>query len=243
MKSDTGAVILDAAVADDILAVLLLSFFVSSTSGGQNQNLLLEFGLQVLFFIFLYFLIKYLIPGIFRFVSKFDYFEKNSFLAVIICFSMAILADKVGMSAVIGSFFAGLGIGQLKIADKLTHEVAQFSYLFFIPIFFASIALPLQLDGMLKNLPLIVLFTVLAVLTKLIPSYLVARGFEFNRRNALTIGGGMVSRGEMALIIVQLGLSQSLISKATYSTLVIVVILTTLIAPFLLKITFKENKN
>lgn len=80
----------------------------------------------------------------------------------------------------------------------------------------------------------------MAVLSKLIPGYFVGRGFNFSKLESLTIGGGMVSRGEMALIIVQVGLAAKIISSTTYSELVIVVILSTIIAPFILKYSFKD---
>lgn len=243
VKTDTGAVILGAAVADDILAVLLLSLFVSTTNGsGSSSQLIWQMILQVLFLFFLLLLVKYIVPAIYRFTEKMDYFEKDTFLALILCFSMSILATKVGMSSVIGSFFAGLAIGQTRKAEEITHEVAQFSYMFFIPIFFASIALPLQLNGIFEHVWLIIIFTVLAALSKLIPCYYVARAFHFTKKESLTIGGGMVSRGEMALIIVQIGLAEKLISTDLYSILVLVVILSTIIAPFILKISFHSEK-
>ncbi|PNY21310.1 High-affinity Na(+)/H(+) antiporter NhaS3 [Streptococcus parauberis] len=244
VKTNTGAVILGAAVADDIIAVLLLSFFISSSksdSGSSNQLIFEVLG-QLAFLLFLIALVKYIVPAIFKFVNKFDNFEKNTFLALLLCFTTALLANSVGMSAVIGSFFAGLAIGQTKYATEIEHETSIFAYIFFIPIFFASIALPLKLDGIISNLPIIVLFTVLAVATKLIPCYMVGRSFKFSKIDALIIGGGMVSRGEMALIIVQIGLADKLISSHTYSELVIVVILSTIIAPFILKQSFKTKK-
>ncbi|MGT2843719.1 cation:proton antiporter [Streptococcus hongkongensis] len=242
VKTNTGAVILGAAVADDIIAVLLLSFFISrsKSSGGSSSQLIFEVLAQLLFLLFLIALVKYIVPTLFALVNKFDDFEKNTFLALLLCFGTALLAHSVGMSAVIGSFFAGLAIGQTKYATAIEHEISIFAYIFFIPIFFASIALPLKLDGIFNNLPMITLFTVLAVATKLIPGYLVGRSFKFSKMDSLTIGGGMVSRGEMALIIVQIGLADKLISSHTYSELVIVVILSTIIAPFILKQSFKK---
>ncbi|MGT2686248.1 cation:proton antiporter [Streptococcus porcinus] len=240
VQTKTGAVILGAAVADDIIAVLLLSFFVSSMKGTSSSNHLIWQMLgQTLFLLFLMVLVKYIVPAIYRLTFKVSFFEKDSFLALLICFSMALLATSVGMSAVIGSFFAGLAIGQTHKGEEIMHDISELSYMFFIPIFFASIALPLNLNGILSNLGVILLFTVLAVLTKLLPGYLVARGFQFSKMDSLTVGGGMVSRGEMALIIVQIGLAEKLISNQIYSTLVIVVILSTIIAPFILKRSFK----
>lgn len=241
VKTDTGSVILGAAVADDIIAVLVLSLFISSKNGtGSSTQLVWQMLFQIFFLIFLLLLVKFIVPAIYRFTTKIDHFGKETFLALIICFSMAILATTVGMSSVIGSFFAGLAIGQTKKAEEITHEVAQFAYMFFIPIFFASIALPLQLNGIVEHGFLILIFTILAVLTKLIPCFYVARGFNFSTKESLTIGGGMVSRGEMALIIVQIGLTERLISTDIYSILVLVVILSTIIAPFILKTSFKN---
>ncbi|MCC9855327.1 cation:proton antiporter, partial [Streptococcus agalactiae] len=160
-------------------------------------------------------------------IEKVHFFEKYTILAILICFSLSILADKVGMSSIIGSFFAGLAIGQTSFVDKVEHKISLLSYTFFIPIFFASIALPLKFDGMMSHLHTILIFTALAVLSKLIPGYFVGRGFNFSKLESLTIGGGMVSRGEMALIIVQVGLAAKIISSTTYSELVIVVILST----------------
>ncbi|WP_159564801.1 cation:proton antiporter [Streptococcus halichoeri] len=240
LKTRTGAVILGAAVADDILAVLLLSFFVSSR--GASPHLIMQLVAQFLFLVFLLLAVKYFIPMLYRLVDKLRFFEMESYLALLICFAFALMADAVGMSAVIGSFFAGLAIGQTKQVMVIEEAISHLGYSFFIPIFFTSIALPLRFDGVLGHIWIIILFTILAVLSKLLPAYFVGRSFKFNHSDSLTIGGGMVSRGEMALIIVQIGLTAKIISNAVYSSLVIVVILSTIIAPFILKFSFEEGK-
>lgn len=227
VKTDTGAIILGAAVADDVLAVLLLSVFIATN--GSSSNIGLQIIIQLLFFVFLFICMKYLVPALFKLIEKVHFFEKYTILAILICFSLSILAD-----------FAGLAIGQTSFVDKVEHKISLLSYTFFIPIFFASIALPLKFDGMMSHLHTILIFTALAVLSKLIPGYFVGRGFNFSKLESLTIGGGMVSRGEMALIIVQVGLAAKIISSTTYSELVIVVILSTIIAPFILKYSFKD---
>ncbi len=239
MKTKTGAIIIGAAVVDDILAVILLSVFVGST--GASVNLLNQSLIQIAFFIFLVICMKFLIPLLFRLSERLDFLEKETLLALLICFSLSLLADAVGMSAIIGAFFTGLAIGQTSYLQKVEARIATLSYTFFIPIFFTSIALPLHLDGMLGHTATILLLTAMAVLTKLLPGYLVGRGYQFGKLDSLTIGGGMVSREEMALIIVQIGLTEKIISATTYSELVIVVILSTFIAPFILKYSFRES--
>lgn len=239
IKSKTGAIIIGAAVVDDILAVLLLSFFMGTT--GSSVNMVQQILIQGLFFLFLVLCMRVLIPQLFKWAEKVEFLEKETLLALLICLSLSLLADKAGLSSIIGSFFAGLAIGQTSYAEKVESRIATLSYAFFIPIFFTSIALPLSFDGMLAHTPTILLLTLVAILTKLVPGYLVGRAYQFGKMDSLTIGSGMISRGEMALIIVQIGLSQQLISANTYSQLVLVVILSTFIAPFLLKYSFGKK--
>ncbi|EHI69611.1 transporter, CPA2 family [Streptococcus ictaluri 707-05] len=196
VKSKIGSVILGAAVADDIIAVILLSFFISSSTGySSSAHMALQIGLQVLFLIFLLLSVTFFIPKLYQLTSKVPYFEKDTFLALLVCFVWSLLATTVGMSAVIGSFFAGLAIGQTGKAKAIEHNMLVIAYSIFIPIFFASIALPLQFDGILSHLNMIIGFTILAILTKLLPAYLVGRQFQFSKKESLSIGAGMVSRG------------------------------------------------
>lgn len=239
VKSKAGAVILGAAVADDILAVLILSFFISSR--GNSSNFSLQILGQVIFLVFLFFVIKYLVPIIFKYTRRIQIFSKNTSIALIICFTLAILADLVGMSSVIGAFFAGLAIGQTSNTKDIEHSISTIAYTFFIPVFFVSIALPISFNGMVSKIGIIAIFTILAVLTKIAPAYISGRAFKFSKKDSLVIGSGMVSRGEMALIVVQIGLDEKIISTQIYSELVIVIILTTIIAPFILNYLFTSS--
>ncbi len=239
LSSRAGAVILGAAVVDDILAVLVLSFFMSSQASGGNLGLTI--GLQVIFLIFLYLAFKWLVAFVFRFVGKLSIYGQYTTVSLLICFILSLLADSVGMSAVIGAFFAGLSIGQKDMAEKIEASISQIAYVFFIPIFFVTIALPINFSSLLENPLFLVVSLFLAVLSKFIPSYLVSLRFKFSKQESLLIGSGMVSRGEMALIVAQIGLSSKLIGTTIYSELVIVIILSTLVAPFLIKMTLGER--
>lgn len=240
VSTDVGAIIIGAAVADDILAVLLLSFFVSSQ--GSSGNIGPQLMMQLVFFVFLWLAIKFLIPWLVKRSKVLASKNLMFYVALIICFFLSWLADQVGMSSIIGSFFAGLAIGQTEQGHSVMRRVTSFGYSFFIPIFFASIAFPLRFTGLMEHLPMIVSFTILVVLTKLVPGYLVGRGFKFPRMESLTIGGGMVSRGEMALIIIGVGEVAHIIGNRVYSELVIITIASTVLAPFILKYSFKDSK-
>ena len=239
VKTSAGSVILGAAVVDDILAVLLVSIFSASTGTGKN-NLVVIIITQLVFMFFLYLVVKY-IPRIFDRLNSLQLPKKYTNFALLLCLVLSLLADYAGMSAVIGSFFAGLAISQTKYVQEIESNINLIAYSFFIPIFFTSISLPLSFKGFGTNLPIILILSIIAVLTKILPAYVSSRAFKFSKNESFTIGSGMVSRGEMALIISQIGLEAKLISTTLYSELVIVIIITTIIAPLLLKISLKKQ--
>ncbi|WP_096817580.1 cation:proton antiporter [Lactococcus fujiensis] len=232
LSTRAGNIILGAAVVDDILAVLILSVFTSFKN--SSSNLPLQIGLQIIFFAFLV-LVHKMIPKIWKIVEKFPIYAKNTTVALIICLGLSLLADFVGMSAVIGSFFAGIAISQTEVSEKIEEYTSAIGYVFFIPIFFVSIAIEVNFDSLIHHPWLVLFFTVLAILTKLIPAYFAGKMSNLSTDESLLIGTGMISRGEMALIVAQIGLASAVISDEVYSELVIVIILATVIAPFLIK--------
>ena len=239
LSTRAGSIILGAAVVDDILAVLLLSIFTSSKNTGQN--IWLQIALEVAFLGFLV-LVHLGIPRVWKFVDRLPIFAKNTTVAMILCLALSLLSHEVGLSAVIGSFFAGLAISQTSVSHKIEEYISTIGYVFFIPIFFVSIAVSISLDSIWEQPLIIVLFVVLAILTKFLPGFGVAKLGGLTLQESSLIGTGMISRGEMALIVAQIGLTSKVISDTIYSELVIVILLTTLIAPFLIKLSIGNNK-
>ena len=242
LSTRAGSIILGAAVVDDILAVLILSIFTSVKNGGSGSHLFLQFLLEILFFTFL-FAVHKLIPKLWHFVEKIPLAAKNTTVALIICLGLSLLAHAVGMSAVIGSFFAGLAISQTDVSHKIEEYTSAIGYVIFIPVFFVLIALSVQFDSLVQHPWIILLFTILAILTKFLPAYAVGKWNQLSTGESLLIGTGMISRGEMALIVAQIGLTSSIITDSIYSELVIVIILATVIAPFLIKLVLKKYEN
>lgn len=234
-----GAIILGAAVVDDILAVVALSIFTSTKTGSGNLGW--QFFFEFLFLVFLVFVHK-LIPVIWKFVDKLPVYAKNTSVAILICLVLSLLANASGMSAVIGAFFAGLAISQTEVSHKIEEYTSAIAYVIFIPVFFVSIALSVSFESLIAHPWIILIFTIAAILTKFLPAYLSGRAVGLKNSDSLLIGTGMVSRGEVALIVAQVGLASSVISDSVYSELVIVTILTTLIAPFLIKWTLAKSR-
>ncbi|MFK4849106.1 cation:proton antiporter [Lactococcus petauri] len=238
LSTKAGSIILGAAVVDDILAVLALSIFTSTQS--SSGNLPKQFFMEFLFLLFLV-LVHKSIPKVWRFVEKLPVYAKNTTAALILCLVLSLLADAAGMSAVIGSFFAGLALSQTDVSHKIEEYSSAIAYVVFIPVFFVSIAISVTFESIFEHPILILFFTLLAVLTKFIPAYFIGKSTGLTTSDSALVGTGMVSRGEMALIIAQIGLASQVINSDIYSELVIVIILSTLIAPFLIKLSLKKD--
>ena len=243
-KLDTkeGTTILGAAVIDDILAVLILSVLVSIFSdvaqaeGGHTQsNLGVGILIQVIYFIGIYLVFRWIAPLLMKISEKLPISSSEILMSLVICLGMAFFADLVGLSAVVGSFFAGVAVAQTPYKQEIDSSIEPIGYAVFIPMFFVSIGLNMTFKGLLTNWLFIVILLVLALLTKWGGCGLGAKMLGMGWHSGDIIGAGMVSRGEMALIIAQVGYEAHLLSDKFYSSVIIVIILTTIIAPFMLK--------
>ncbi|MDC2829008.1 cation:proton antiporter [Limosilactobacillus mucosae] len=247
LDSKEGATILGAAVADDIGGVIALSILISMMrgqgfDGEQNMSLGLTIFLQLLFFVGTYLLVKFLAPYLMHASQRMLTIAASAVAAMIICLTMAALADKVGLSGAVGAFFAGIAIGNTKTSEVVNQSFVPLGYALFIPVFFVNVGLSMRLDHFIDSLMFIVVMTILACLTKLIGCGGGAKlmGFDFN--SSYVIGSGMVARGEMALITAQIGYEAHLLSEKYYSDVITVIVLATILAPFILKNALQKTK-
>lgn len=243
LSTKEGATILGAAVVDDIIAVILVSIFTSTFGvGGENNNLLVTSLIQVVYFVGVVILVKWLASWLLRFAERVPVPGAVAITSLSLCLAMAWLADAVGLSAVVGAFFAGVAVGQTKYQHEVVQNVGPVGNTFFIPIFFVSIGMAMEFDGIGQHIWFIVIMTVAALLTKYLGGALGAKLAGDNWYSASLIGTGMISRGEMALIIAQLGISAHLLQPELYSELIIVIVLTTILAPLMLKWAINQIK-
>lgn len=247
LDSKEGATILGAAVADDIGGVIALSVLISMMrgqgfDGEQNMSLGLTIFLQLLFFVGTYLLVKFLAPYLMHASQRMLTIAAPAVAAMIICLTMAALADKVGLSGAVGAFFAGIAIGNTKTSEVVNQSFVPLGYALFIPVFFVNVGLSMRLDHFVDSLLFIIVMTILACLTKLLGCGGGAKmmGFDFN--SSYVIGSGMVARGEMALITAQIGYEAHLLSEKYYSDVITVIVLATILAPFILKNALQKVK-
>ncbi|HJA47377.1 MAG TPA: cation:proton antiporter [Candidatus Limosilactobacillus excrementigallinarum] len=237
LGSKEGATILGAAVADDIGGVFLLSILISMMNGqsGQRMSLPLVILLQVIFFGGTYLLVRWLAPYLMEISSDLLTTAAPSVVAMILCLGMAALADAVHLSGAVGSFFAGIAIANTKKKEVINRSFVPIGYAMFIPIFFVNVGLSMRFDHFLDSLWFIIMMTVLACLTKLLGCGGGAKLTGFDLNSSYIIGSGMIARGEMSLITAQIGFQAHLLSEKYYSDIITVIVLATILAPFILK--------
>lgn len=244
LKSKEGTTILGAAVIDDIISVIILSVLVSmfrAQGGHHSSNLWMSFLLDALYFVVIFFLFEWIAPKMMRLGEHLKVASSVTLMSIVLCLGMAWLAEQVGLSDVVGAFFAGVAIAQTPYKQEVDSNIEPIGYAVFIPMFFVSIGLNMTFKGFFDDLIFIVSLTILALITKWLGCGLGAKVLGMNYDSMNIIGSGMVSRGEMALIIAQIGYEAHLLSSEYYSGVIFVIILTTLAAPFMLKAAIKRQ--
>ena len=159
------------------------------------------------------------------------------------CFILAFGSEELfGIADITGAYFAGLMLCNSKISDYLDLRVETINNHFFSMIFFASIGIKATFSGMDANMWMFaVVLTLVAIISKLVGCGLGAKICKFKWKESLQIGVGMVSRGEVALIVASKGQQVGLIDGDLFAPIVIMVIVTTLMTPILLKLAFKDK--
>lgn len=239
LKSKEGSAILGAAVIDDILVIIALAFLMSMTGGDVNLGAVII--KKVIFFVIAILLAWKAIPIVLRLFAPLRVTETVISAALIICFAFAYFAEATGVAAIIGAYIAGLGISFTSFKHEVFEKVETIGYSIFVPVFFTSIGVAVEFSGVGQHLWLMISLSILAILTKLIGAALGAKLAGFAWRSSLAVGAGMVSRGEVALIIAGIGLDTKLLTADLFAILVVVVLVTTIVTPPLMKAIFKEN--
>lgn len=241
LRSKTGTTILGAAVIDDVLGIVVLTV-VTGMSDPTVQLSMVIFKI-VSFFVFA------ALAGIgfyylFRFLSnRYGHKRRVPIYGLAFCFLMSYVAEIFfGIADITGAYLAGIILSNTRDSDYVMSKVDVTSYMLFSPIFFASIGIKTDLRGLGPQMIWFALaLLAVAIVTKIIGCGLGARLCGFRTMGALKVGAGMVSRGEVALIVAQKGVQSNLLSTAMFAPIILVVIVTTLITPVLLKIVYSKH--
>ncbi|MBT3190419.1 MAG: cation:proton antiporter [Anaerolineae bacterium] len=245
LRTRVGIGLLGAAVFDDILVVLGLSIFVALAVGSGGFWGIVWIALRM----FLYMGIAAavgmaLFPKLSRKIDSLPISQGLMAFVLIVAFFYAWSAEVLGgMAAITGAFLAGLVFARSPLKDRIETGVSTLAYSFFVPVFFVNVGLAANaklLTG--ESLWLLLTMIVVAVISKVLGSGLGARIAGFTNLEALQMGAGMTSRGEVGLIVASVGVAEGMISTDIFAVIVGVVIVTTLLTPAMLRVLFAKNK-
>ena len=234
LEGKVGNAILGAAVLDDIIGIVVLTVVSSLKDSSVSISAVL---LKILAYLAAMAILAVVIYKCRDQIDRNIHKRRISTYALAACLLISFASELFfGVADITGAFLLGLFLSKCKIRSEVARKLSVPSYLFFSPVFFASVGLKVELEGLNGSLILFSLILLLiAVLTKIVGCGLGVKICGFTNIEALQVGVGMVSRGEVALIVAQKGYAMGLLDAALFPPIVIVVIATTIITPVILK--------
>lgn len=241
LKSVIGTTIVSAAIIDDVIGIIVLTFVIGTkqASGGLSKVVMNT----ILFFV-LAIICGYIVFKVFkRLSSKYPHTQRIPILSLAVCMGMAYIAEKYfGIADITGAYVAGVMLCSIQESNYIDEKININSYMLFGPVFFASIGLKTNLDAISPTLLIFsVGFVIVALLTKIIGCGLAGLVTKHSMKDSLRIGVGMMTRGEVALIVAQKGLSAGLIESSYFTSVILLILTSSIITPIFLKLLFKEK--
>ena len=251
LRSREGTTILGAAVIDDVLGIILLGLVTALSvaraveeggSGGAGQITWIVVRMAAYFVIFWFLGRRYLEKWC-NHIRKLPASQALLAFVLVVAFLYAWAAEYFAhLAAITGSYMAGVLFAQTRYKNEIDPEIHPLTYSLFVPIFFVSIGLQANARELGEAIPFLITIVGLAIVTKIAGCFLGARVTGFSGIESLRVGVGMVSRGEVGLIVAGVGLTRGLIDQNMFSVMVIMVLVTTMATPIMLRYVFPRVK-
>lgn len=243
LRTREGLTLLGAAVVDDVLVLVVLSIFLALNGAEGADGSIGLVLIKMLGYLVLSGLVGwFVLPRVVTWIDRQPISEGLTAIVLFITLVFAWSAEVMGgLAAITGAFIAGVGLGRSVLREKIEAKMRPLTYGFLVPIFFVSIGLEANLRAIAGALlPLLVVLFIVAVLSKVIGAGLGARWAGLTNAESLRVGVGMISRGEVGLIVAGIGVQQGIISAEIFSMVVVLVLLTTLVTPLWLRRVFPK---
>ena len=241
LKSFLGTTIVSAAVIDDVIGIVVLTCVLGASSGtGTGLG-------KVLINTVLFFLVAIGLGVVIHFAMQWldkrnPHTQRITIVSMAFCFAMAYIAEAYfGIADITGAYIAGIVLCSMSDASYVERRVDISNYTLFSPVFFASIGLKTDVSGLTPEILLFsVFFVVVALITKIIGCGLAAKICRFNWADSLKIGVGMMTRGEVALIVAQKGLEAGVVDSVYFTAVILLIIVSSVATPLALKALFAK---
>lgn len=240
LKGKLGTTILSAAIIDDIIGIIVLTFVIGMRSDKVSPtqvitNTILFFALALIGGIILYKIFK-------NIDEHHPHTRRIPILGLAFCLALSYIAEEYfGIADITGAFVAGIILCNIRDSKYIAEKMDINSYMIFGPVFFASIGLKTNISGFnMDTLWFSVLFVLVALITKIIGCGLIAKTLKYRNDECLKIGVGMMTRGEVALIVSQKGLSAGLMNPVYFTSVILLIIVSSILTPILLKLLYSK---
>ena len=241
LKSFLGTTIVSAAVIDDVIGIVVLTCVLGAGSGtGTGLG-------KVLFNTVLFFATAIGVGLIAHFAMKWldkrnPHTQRITIVSMAFCFAMAYIAEEYfGIADITGAYIAGIVLCSMDDASYVERRVDISNYVLFAPVFFASIGLKTDISGLTPQILLFsVCFVVVALITKVIGCGLAAKICRFNWADSIKVGVGMMTRGEVALIVAQKGLDIGVVDPVYFTAVILLIVVSSVATPLVLKVLFTK---
>lgn len=244
LKTELGITIVSAAIIDDVLGIIVLTIVIGMGSGSQDAGIASIIIRSVLFFVFA-FVAGLLIYRLFKAIDKkHEHSRRIPILGLALCMFMSYAAERYfGVADITGAFVAGIILCSINDAPYIERKMDINSYMLFGPVFFAGIGLKTNVQGLSAAILLFsVCFVLVALITKIIGCGFIARITHHSGIDSLKIGVGMMTRGEVALIVSQKGLSVGLLDPVYFTPVILLIITSSVLTPILLKLLYSKSE-
>lgn len=242
LRTKEGSTILAAAVIDDVIGILVLSVVVALFATGGAPTPVWLVAVKMVAFFVAAFVLAPAVRQVVRFLARLRVPESmfGAALAVVLLYGWGAEVGG-GVAAITGAYLAGIVLARSELDQPLTERTRAIAYAFFVPVFFVDIGLRADLRAALggQEVLLGLAIVVVAIVGKVVGAGLGARLAGFRNVEALRVGAGMVSRGEVGLIVAAIGVERGVIGEDVFALMVAMVVITTLVTPGLLRAAFR----
>ena len=246
LKTKLGTLIVSAAIIDDVIGIIVLTMVVGMSTGKGGSGQIIAVAVRsALFFVFSGG-IGFVIYKIFkRLDAKYKHTQRIPILGLALCMFMAYAAERYfGVADITGAFVAGIILCNIQDADYIERKMNINSYMLFGPVFFAGIGLKTDVSHISPDIILFsVCFVIVGLIAKIIGCGVTARLSRYSFGDSLKVGVGMMTRGEVALIVAQKGLSAKIIKPVFFTPVILLIIVSSILTPIALKMLYGRDKN
>ncbi len=241
LKSKVGTAIVSAAIIDDVIGIIVLTFVIGFKSPDSNPGMVI---LKTIAFFIMAIVGGFIVFKIFLVLdNRYPHTRRIPIASLAFCFLLSYLAEKVfGIADITGAYVAGIVLCNLSDNSYIEQKVDVSSYMIFGPIFFAGIGLKTTFSAMNSTMiAFCICFVIVALLAKVLGCGLMSRLCRYNFSDSLKIGVGMMTRGEVALIVAQKGMAAGLLTADYFTAVILLILVSSFMTPIILKFLYSRD--